>query len=308
MYQYQDLLRRILIWGDDRGDRTGTGTRSIFGEMIRFDLRSGFPAVTTKKLAWKAVVSELLWFLEGSTDERRLAEIHYGKFRDELIGKRTIWTDNADAQGKALGHYNTDTHKELGPVYGRQWRYWGTGGHVEKRDRDGHLWYMDETIDQIRNVIDDLKNNPESRRHLVSAWNVGKLDEMSLPPCHYAFQFYVANGRLSCMWNQRSVDTFLGLPFNIASYALLTHIIAREVGLEVGELIGVLGDTHIYSNHMEQVEELVSREPLPLPRLEIDPEFDLQKLLDHGVQKNAVNWFTLKDYRSHDAISAKMAV
>ena len=209
MKQYLSALEYILEKGKNRGDRTGIGTRGVFGYQMRFDLRSGFPAVTTKRLAWKSVVSELLWFLEGSTDERRLAEIHFGKPRKELFEKKTIWTANADKQGRALGYTNTEIEKQLGPVYGKQWRSWG-------KDVGGE--------DQIKKIIFDLKNNPNSRRHIVSAWNVDKIDKMALPPCHTMFQFHIQDNELSCQLYQRSADMFLGVPFNIASYALLTHI------------------------------------------------------------------------------------
>lgn len=310
MKEYNDLLRNILENGIDAMDRTGVGTRSIFGAQIRFDLNNGFPAVTTKKLAWKSVVSELLWFLEGSTDERRLAELLYGTDRGDLIGKTTIWTANADAQGKALGYANTDTMKELGPVYGAQWRSWETGKHVSAPLRHNQYGVMQvrETIDQIENVIDGIKRDPYGRRHLVSAWNVGEIDNMALPPCHYSFQFYVRDNKLSLLWNQRSVDSFLGLPFNIASYALLTHIIARECGLGVGELIGNLGDTHIYHNHFEQVKEQIARQPYALPVLLIDDEFDLKFGMDFTFPWSNTNLFHLLDYNHHPALTAPMAV
>ena len=209
MKQYIQALEHILENGKQRDDRTGIGTRGVFGYQMRFNLRNSFPAVTTKKLAWKSVVSELLWFLEGSTDERRLAEIHFGKTRKEVVDKKTIWTANANKQGVELGHANNDTQKELGPVYGKQWRSWG-------KDVGGE--------DQIRKIISDLKTNPNSRRHIVSAWNVDKLEEMALPPCHTMFQFHIQDKELSCHLYQRSADMFLGVPFNIASYSLLVYI------------------------------------------------------------------------------------
>ena len=208
MKAYIDLLKHILENGDRREDRTNTGTISSFGHQLSFDLSEGFPAVTTKSLAWKGVVSELLWFLEGSSDERRLAEIRFNKKREELTDLSkfsTIWTDNADSQGKDLGYENTEVKKELGPVYGVQWREW-----------DGK--------DQIKDLLEGLKNNPDSRRHILSAWNVGQIDKMALPPCHVMSQFYVNNGTISCHMYQRSADMFLGVPFNIASYALLLRI------------------------------------------------------------------------------------
>ena len=203
MKQYLDLLQHILDNGITKEDRTGTGTRSVFGYQMRFDLNEGFPLVTTKKTFLKGIISELLWFIEGSTDERRLAEIHYGDKASNLIGKNTVWTANADAQGKALGYTNTDTIKELGPVYGAQWRSWmGANG---------------KAYDQLSDVINQIKTNPDSRRIILNAWNVAEIDNMALPPCHTFFQFYVANKKLSCQLYQRSADVFLGVPFNIAS-------------------------------------------------------------------------------------------
>lgn len=282
MKTYLDALQHVLDDGVDATDRTGVGTRSTFGYQMRFNLRDGFPAVTTKKLAWKAVVSELIWFLEGSTDERRLAEIHYGLPREQLVGKNTIWTANADAQGKALGYINTDTHKELGPVYGSRWRNW-----------DG--------VDQIQQLINKIQTNPTDRRLIVSGWDVPKLDSMALPPCHCLTQFYVRDGKLSCQLYQRSVDAFLGLPFNIASYALLTHMIAQVTGLEVGEFIHTSGDLHIYSNHMEQVQLQLSREPLALPKLWINPNVT-------DINAFTMDSFMLLNYESHGTIKAAMAV
>ena len=207
---------------------------------MRFDLRNSFPAVTTKKLAWKSVVSELLWFLEGSTDERRLAEIHFGKPREEIVDKKTIWTANANKQGVELGHLNNKTQKELGPVNRKQWSSWG-------KDVGGE--------DQIKKIILDLRNNPNSRRHIVSAWNVDKIDEMALPPCHTMFQFHIQNKELSCQLYQRSADMFLGVPFNIASYSLLTLMIAQVCNLEPGDFIHTFGDAHIYTNHFDQIKQ-----------------------------------------------------
>ena len=253
MKQYLDALQHIVDNGTDRNDRTGTGTRGVFGYQMRFNLALAFPAVTTKKLAWKSVVSELLWFLEGSTDERRLAEIHYGKPREELVGKTTIWTANADAQGKALGYVNTDTIKELGPVYGKQWRNFNGAMYNSAP--------MYRGTDQIANVIDQIKNNPDSRRIILSAWNPVQIDKMALPPCHAMCQFYVSEGRLSCQLYQRSADMFLGVPFNIASYALLTHMLAQICELGVGDFVWSGGDCHIYSNHKDQVAEQLTRTP-----------------------------------------------
>jgi len=289
MKQYLDLLQNIMKNGEDKSDRTGVGTRSVFGYHTRFDLSKGFPAVTTKKLAFKSVVSELLWFIEGSVDERRLAEIHYGKPREELIGKRTIWTDNADAQGKALGHENTDTVKELGPVYGDSWRNFD------------YFAKSNSGIDQISQVIEGIKTNPNSRRHIVSAWNPLLVDEASLPPCHTLFQFYVSNGKLSCQLYQRSADVLLGSPFNIASYSILTHMIAQVCDLQVGEFVYTLGDAHIYKNHFNAVNEQLIREPLSLPTLWINPEIK-------NINSFTMNDIKLVNYQHHSPITAPMAI
>ena len=234
MKQYLDLLQHVLEHGAEKGDRTGTGTRSVFGWQMRFDLNEGFPLVTTKKLHLRSIVHELLWFLQGSTNIAYLKD-----------NKVSIWDEWADERG------------ELGPVYGKQWRSWeGAGG---------------ETIDQIQWLIDEIKRNPDSRRLIVSAWNVADLPKMALMPCHSLFQFYVANGKLSCQLYQRSGDIFLGVPFNIASYALLTHMVARACGLGVGDFVHTLGDAHLYSNHVEQAREQLSRTPRVLPALKLNP-------------------------------------
>jgi thymidylate synthase len=262
---------------------------------MRFNLAAGFPAVTTKKLAWKAVVGELLWFLEGSTDERRLAELTFGKHRADLVGKSTIWTANADAQGRALHYINNEFTKELGPVYGAQWRNF-----------NGFSVYQGK--DQIADILFQLRTNPDSRRIILSAWNPNQLHQMALPPCHTFAQFRTYNGRLNCQMYQRSADVFLGVPFNIASYALLTHIIAKEVGLDVGDYVHTIGDAHIYSNHFEQVREQLSREEYLLPSLEINSEFNLSDRLKNGFNLNDVDCFKLTNYQSHDTIKASMAV
>ena len=293
--QYKEMLQYVLDNGTHKKDRTGTGTVSVFGYDMRFDLSEGFPAITTKKLAWKSVVSELLWMLEGSQDERRLAELLYGNPREELIGKKTIWTDNADNQGVALGYHNSDLVKGLGPVYGSQWRNWYNA-------------QTDEYVDQITQLIYGLKNNPNSRRHILSAWNVGEIDMMALPPCHYSAEFNVTSDKLSCKLNMRSNDLFLGNPFNVAGYALLTHILANECGLEVGDLICSIGDAHIYVNHIEQVKELLLREPYDMPTLEIDENFDLENALGGGFNKKDVDMFKLICYNSHQSIKAPMAI
>ena len=235
MQQYLNLLNRILTEGTQKGDRTGTGTLSIFGHQMRFDLRDGFPLLTTKKLHLKSIIYELLWFLRGDTNVRYLQE----------HGVR-IWNEWADENG------------ELGPVYGHQWRSWPD--------------YKGGTIDQIKNVVDMIKHNPDSRRMLVTAWNPAEVDDMALPPCHCLFQFYVADGRLSLQLYQRSADSFLGVPFNIASYSLLLQMIAQVTGLEAGEFIHTTGDTHLYLNHLEQAKLQLTREPRPLPKMKINPD------------------------------------
>ena len=288
MDTYLNALRHITDNGRDRQNRTGIPARTVFGHQMRFNLKEGFPATTTKKLAWKSVVSELLWMLEGSTDERRLAEIHYGKPREELVGKTTIWTANADEQGRNLGYPNTDTIKELGPVYGHQWRHW-----------DAKLGW----VDQILNLLDTLVFAPNSRRHIISAWNADQVDVMALPPCHCLFQFHVIDNEISCQLYQRSCDMFLGVPFNIASYSLLTHIIAQLAGMEVGEFIWDGGDVHIYHNHFEAVEEQLKREPRPLPKL-IMPAFET---LEDVVALTPAD-FVLEGYDPHPPIKAEMAV
>jgi len=285
--QYLDLLNHILDKGVKKEDRTGTGTTSVFGYQMRFDLNEGFPLVTTKKTFLKAIISELLWFIEGSTDERRLAEINFGDKAENLIGKKTVWTANADAQGKDLGYVNTDTIKELGPVYGAQWRSWkGTDG---------------KSVDQLAELINQIKTNPDSRRLILSAWNVGELEKMALPPCHTFFQFYVAEGKLSCQLYQRSADTFLGVPFNIASYALLAMMIAQVCDLEVGDFVHTFGDAHIYSNHYDQVKLQLSRKPFPIPTMKINPE--IKNIEDFKMED-----FELVAYESHESIKAVMAV
>jgi thymidylate synthase len=288
MKQYLDALKYILENGKDRNDRTGIGTRGVFGYQMRFDLRNEFPAVTTKKLAWKSVVSELLWMLEGSSDERRLAEIHYGKPREELVGKTTIWTANADKQGKELGYVNDDTTKDLGPVYGHQWRTW-----------DAQLGF----VDQIAEVLENLYYNPESRRHIVSAWNADRVNVMALPPCHTLFQFHVQDGELSCQLYQRSADMFLGVPFNIASYSLLTHMFAQLLNLKVGDFVWTGGDCHIYQNHMEQVKEQITRTPQSGPSLVMPAFEDLDQLV-----KTTPDQYKLINYTPMDSIKAPMAV
>ena len=288
MKQYLELLDYILKHGESRGDRTGTGVISSFGHQIRFNLEDGFPAVTTKSLAWKGVVSELLWFLEGSDDERRLAEIRFQKDRAELTDLTkfsTIWTDNADNQGVELGYENTETTKKLGPIYGVQWRNW-------------------RGVDQIKKLINDLKSNPGGRRHILSAWNVEKIDSMALPPCHVMSQFYVSeNGRLSCQMYQRSADMFLGVPFNIASYALLQSILANILNLIPGDFVHTFGDAHIYKNSIDQVQEQLTRRPKKLPRLIMPNIGSIEALSNYSVDD-----FRLDGYESYPALKAPMAI
>lgn len=304
MKQYLEALDYILKNGEDVSDRTGVGTRSVFGYQMRFNLQKGFPAVTTKKLAWKSVVSELLWFLEGSTDERRLAEILHGT-RD--LEKSTIWTANADKQGVELGYQNDSEVKELGPVYGYQWRKWNV--YEDRKDMGpAHLGGIrvaaDKTeIDQIQNIIDLIKTNPDSRRIILSAWNVSDIDKMALPPCHTISQFRVINGKLSCQLYQRSADMFLGVPFNIASYSLLTHMIAQITELEVGEFIWTGGDCHIYSNHFEQVAQQLERTEKELPTLKMPAFTSLEELL-----QTKTDDYKLLNYNPMDSIKAPMAV
>ncbi len=286
---YLDALKNILENGEDRPDRTGVGTRSIFGLQMRFNLEDGFPAITTKKLAWKAVVSELIWFIEGSGDENRLREILHG---DRYSEKRTIWTDNAEADywvKRKLQRHPGD----LGRVYGVQWRRWRKPlVRINKVVLQNH--------DQLIELISGIKEDPYSRRHIISAWNPGELDLMALPPCHMMAQFYVNNGKLSCQMYQRSADMFLGVPFNIASYALFTHMIAQVCNLEVGELIITLGDAHIYNNHFDQVKEQLKREPKPLATLALNSEISVITEFD-------MEDVELVGYESHEAIKAPMA-
>jgi len=264
MQPYLDLLRHVREIGVLRGDRTGTGTQSVFGHQMRFDLAAGFPVLTTKKLHLKSIIHELLWFLTGDTNIKYLND----------NGVR-IWDDWADADG------------DLGPVYGHQWRSWPTpdGGHV----------------DQITKIIDDIRNNPNSRRHIVSAWNVAEVNQMALPPCHCLFQFYVADGKLSCQLYQRSCDIFLGVPFNIASYALLTMMVAQVTGLRPGDFVHTLGDAHLYTNHLDQADLQMARQPLALPVMRINP--DVNDLLAFRFED-----FDLVGYEAHPHIAAPIAV
>ena len=264
MRQYLDLIQKIYDHGTIKEDRTGTGTRSLFGHQMRFDLAESFPLLTTKKLHLRSIIHELLWFLAGDTNIQYL--------RDNKV---RIWDEWADDDGN------------LGPVYGHQWRSW--------QSTDGRV------VDQISDVVENIKSNPDSRRLIVSAWNVGDLDKMALPPCHLLFQFYVANDKLSCQLYQRSADVFLGVPFNIASYALLTLMVAQVTSLQPGEFVHTLGDAHLYSNHLEQAELQLSREPLELPTLQINP--DVTNIFDFKFED-----FTLNNYDPHPHIKASVAV
>ncbi len=288
---YLNALKEVLEKGEERLDRTGVGTKSIFGTQMKFDLTQGFPALTTKKLAWRAVVSELLWFIEGSGDEFRLREILHG---ERYSDKKTIWTDNATAPywvKKKLQRHPGD----LGRVYGVQWRRWRKPLiRINKVVLQNH--------DQLLELIDGIKNDPYSRRHIITAWNPGELDIMALPPCHMMAQFYVSKDKkLSCHMYQRSADMFLGVPFNIASYALFTHMIASVCNLNVGELTISFGDAHIYLNHIEQVKEQLKRNPLPLPILQLNQ--DIENITDFKMSD-----IELVNYVSHEAIKAPMAV
>lgn len=264
MDEYLRLINHILENGEEKGDRTGTGTLSVFGYQMRFDLSKGFPMVTTKKVHLKSIIHELLWFIKGDTNVKYLQE----------NGVR-IWNEWADENG------------DLGPVYGKQWRDW--------KDNNGR------SIDQLEQVIDMIKNNPNSRRIIVSAWNVGELDEMALMPCHAFFQFHVANGKLNCQLYQRSADVFLGVPFNIASYAILTHMIAHICGLKAGTFVHTLGDAHLYTNHLEQARLQVSRKPMPLPTLKLNP--NIKNIDDFKFED-----FEVLDYQHHPHISAPIAI
>lgn len=264
MRQYLDLLNHVIENGIEKKDRTGTGTISVFGYQMRFNLQDGFPLLTTKRMHIKSILHELLWFLAGSTNIQYLKEHNV-----------RIWNEWADEQGN------------LGPIYGYQWRSWPS--------------YDGKFVDQISQVVHSIKHNPDSRRHIVSAWNVGQLDEMALPPCHILFQFYVADGKLSCQLYQRSADIFLGVPFNIASYSYLVHMIAQVCGLQPGDFIHTLGDAHIYLNHLDQVKLQLSREPMPLPHLKLNPA--VQSVFDFRFDD-----FEIVDYQSHPTIKGDISV
>ena len=307
MKQYHDALEYVLKNGTTTVDRTGVGTIRTFGQQLTFDLSEGFPAVTTKKLAWKSVVSELLWFIEGSDDDKRLKEILHG---DRNSTKNTIWTANANAlYWKSKSKFDGD----LGRIYGVQWRHWRK--YIPRdlgvyKDEFGNAYRRTSTtqvteIDQLKQLVFNLQNDPFSRRHILTAWNVGELDQMALPPCHCFAQFFVEQDgddyKLSCQMYQRSCDLFLGVPFNIASYSLLTHMIAQVCDMKVGKFIHVLGDSHIYLNHVDQVKEQLSREHYNLPTLKLNPDIK-------DIDKFKMSDIELVNYVSHPSISAAMAV
>lgn len=296
MKTYLESLSQVLKQGVRKKDRTGTGTISVFGMQQRYNLRKSFPAVTTKKLAWRSVVSELLWFIEGSGDERRLAEILHGT-RDP--DKKTIWTANAEAD---YWQPNAKYEGDLGRVYGVQWRDWRTPVSLEKKNFKGiEYTQAKNSVDQLANLIQGIKQDPSSRRHILSAWNPGELDQMALPPCHAFAQFYVANGELSCQMYQRSCDMFLGVPFNIASYSLLTCMIAQACDLKPGDFVHTLGDAHIYLDHVPQVHEQLKRDPFKSPVLKLNP--DIKQIEDFTMDDIA-----LENYKCYPTIKAKMAV
>ncbi|QOV11271.1 thymidylate synthase [Viridibacillus arvi] len=314
MLQYLQLCQHILDEGNDKGDRTGTGTRSVFGYQMRFDLQKGFPLLTTKRTAFRLIATELLWFLKGDTNVRTLIAQN-NHIWDEWAFEK--WVKGDQYEGPDMTNFGLRVNKDpefkiqyeeqmaifqnkvlnddefaqeygdLGPVYGKQWRSWPADNG--------------ETIDQVKNVIESIKNNPNSRRHIVSAWNPAEVDDMALPPCHTLFQFYVADGKLSCQLYQRSADVFLGVPFNIASYALLTHLIAKECGLEVGDFVHTLGDAHLYSNHFDQVNEQLSRSPRELPQLIIKTE--KESIFEYEIEDLAID-----GYDPYPRIKAPIAV
>jgi thymidylate synthase len=336
--QYQDLLQTILDYGVEKKDRTGTGTKSIFGYTIRHNMKDGFPVLTTKKMAWKTMVTELLWFLRGDTNIKFLVDngchIWDGDaYKNYISNTNEYKGDWPDTMDEFIERIKTDDKfakkwGSLGSIYGKQWRDWGRKNvtNYDLKDVKGSdqpkvleaikngedvtkygvkIEYQNNSIDQIANLINDLKTNPDSRRLMVNAWNVGELDQMTLPPCHYGFQCYVREGKyLSLMWNQRSVDTFLGLPFNIASYGLLLTILAKEVNMVPDQLIGNLGDTHLYLNHIEQAKEQIGREPFELPTLNQFPTYEGTR---PSIESYVISDFTLKDYQSHPSIKAPLS-
>ena len=309
--QYLELLDDILVNGTSKDDRTGTGTFSVFGRQIRHDMRDGFPLLTTKKMAWKTMTKELLWFLSGDTNIKWLVEnncnIWNGDAYKAYLNKTAVkhqWERGGDVAEMDVflniikDSADSGDFGDLGPVYGKQWRAWFN------YDRNVEPVY----VDQIKNLIDGIKENPDSRRHMVSAWNVGELDQMVLPPCHYGFQCYVRDGKyLSLMWNQRSVDTFLGLPFNIASYGMLLLMLAKECDLIPDQLIGNLGDVHLYKNHVEQAIEQTKREPYPLPDMKLISNHNFRAAMKGNMDEIDLNDFVLLGYQSHPTIKAPLS-
>jgi thymidylate synthase len=319
--EYRKLLMDILIHGVKKEDRTGTGTQSVFGRQIRHKMSEGFPLLTTKKMAWKSIVTELIWFLRGDTNIKYLVDnnchIWDGDAYKNYAAKTSMDVDGQFTKEEFIEEIKTNNEfakqwGELGPIYGKQWRKWNYQSKKNHYVMAGQPTHYNINIDQIVNLISELKSNPDSRRLMVSAWNVGELDKMVLPPCHYGFQVYTKEKEgkryISLMWNQRSVDTFLGLPFNIASYALLLEIIAKEVNMIPDEIIGNLGDVHLYLDHIEQAKEQISREPFDLPKLKMNPIFLAN--LEHKSFDEAINGevnFELENYKSHPAIKAPLS-
>ena len=319
--EYRQLLMDILIHGVKKEDRTGTGTQSVFGRQIRHSMSEGFPLLTTKKMAWKSIVTELIWFLRGDTNIKYLVDnnchIWDGDAYKNYATKTSLDADGQFTKEEFIKEIKTNNEfakqwGELGPIYGKQWRKWNYQSKKNHYVMAGQPTHYNINIDQIINLISELKSNPDSRRLMVNAWNVGDLDKMVLPPCHYGFQVYTKEKEgkryISLMWNQRSVDTFLGLPFNIASYALLLEIIAKEVNMIPDEIIGNLGDVHLYLDHIEQAKEQISREPFDLPKLKMNPIFLAN--LEHKSFDEAINGvvsFELENYQSHPAIKAPLS-
>jgi thymidylate synthase len=319
--EYRQLLMDILINGVKKEDRTGTGTRSVFGRQIRHSMSEGFPLLTTKKMAWKSIVTELIWFLRGDTNIKYLVDnnchIWDGDAYKNYAAKTSMDVDGQFTKEEFIKEIKTNNEfakqwGELGPIYGKQWRKWNYQSKKNHYVMAGQPTHYNINIDQIINLISELKSNPDSRRLMISAWNVGEVEKMVLPPCHYGFQVYTKEKEgkryISLMWNQRSVDTFLGLPFNIASYALLLEIIAKEVNMIPDEIIGNLGDVHLYLDHIEQAKEQISREPFDLPKLKMNPIFLAN--LEHKSFDEAINGevnFELENYQSHPAIKAPLS-
>lgn len=314
--QYRGLLAEVLYNGTEKGDRTGTGTLSKFGMSIRHKMSDGFPVLTTKKMPFKTIATELKWFLRGDTNIKYLVDNNCNIWNGDAYKnflKHSVPHDRQETLKEFIQKIKTDDEfavkwGELGPIYGKQWRSWGTGETVTVGHNGSHTLLGEKVIDQIQDLISELKTNPDSRRLMVNAWNVGELHEMVLPPCHYGFQCYVVNNKLSLMWNQRSADLFLGVPFNISSYGLLLLLLCEETGYEAGDLIGNFGDVHLYKNHIEQAKEQISREPYDLPKLKMNPIFLAN--LEHKGFDEAINGqvnFELEGYKSHPTIKAPLS-